>query len=66
MKKYTLETSLTEGAQKIVLFIEPAEFASVTPSKIGNIFINRFSISEDTHHEILKIFYLEQEGLDLF
>ena len=53
-------------AQKIVFFIEPAEFACVTPSKVGNLFINRFAISEDSGHEIYKIFDLEQEGLDLF
>ena len=32
--------------QKIVLFIEPSVWAS-TPSKIGNLFMNRFAIDED-------------------
>ena len=30
--------------QKIVLFIEPAEKAWEKPSKIGNLFMNRFAI----------------------
>ena len=63
--------------QKIVLFIEPAAGASATPSKIGNLFMNRFGIDEDAKHEILKIYHLEnnlkfdwgilssEEGLDL-
>ena len=64
--------------QKIVLFIEPAVKAYDTPSKIGNLFMNRFGIDEDAKHEILKIYHLEnnlyefyrgwlssEEGLDL-
>ena len=62
--------------QKIVLFIEPVEAAWTTPSKIGNLFMNRFAIGEDAKHEILKIYHLEnylndliygssEEGLDL-
>ena len=64
--------------QKIVLFIEPAARACYTPSKIGNLFMNRFAIDEDANHEILKIYHLEnnlddfsrgflssEEGLDL-
>ena len=63
--------------QKIVLFIEPAAEAWTTPSKIGNLFMNRFGIDEDAKHEILKIYHLEnnlkfslgllssEEGLDL-
>ena len=42
--------------QKIVLFIEPATTAWATPSKIGNLFMNRFAIDEDAKHEILKIY----------
>ena len=45
--------------QKIVLFIEPAWRASATPTKIGNLFMNRFGIDEDAKHEILKIYHLE-------
>ena len=44
--------------QKIVLFIEPSVWAS-TPSKIGNLFMNRFAIDEDAKNEILKIYQLE-------
>ena len=64
--------------QKIVLFIESAVGAWFTPSKIGNLFMNRFAIGEDAKHEILKIYHLEnylfdfsegflssEEGLDL-
>ena len=64
--------------QKIVLFIEPADKAWSKPSKIGNLFMNRFGIDEDAKHEILKIYHLEknladflsgdlssEEGLDL-
>ena len=48
--------------QKIVLFIEPTEQQYMkkysTPSKIGNLFTNRFSIDEDAGSEILKIIHL--------
>ena len=47
--------------QRVVLFIDPklAESDYYTPSKIGNLFINRFAIEEDAFSEILKIFELE-------
>ena len=45
--------------QKIVLFIEPADRPYLTPSKLGNLFMNRFAIEEDANHEILKIYHLE-------
>ena len=66
--------------QKIVLFIEPSGSACERPSKIGNLFMNRFAIDEAATHEILKIYHLEknhfpfsselegftsEEGLDL-
>ena len=61
--------------QKIVLFIEPADRPYLTPSKLGNLFMNRFAIEEDANHEILKIYHLEHttkpnmnitlEGMDL-
>ena len=64
--------------QKIVLFIEPAERPYRNPSKIGNLFMNRFAIDEDAKNEIVKIYQLEysinplktgrltvEEGLDL-
>ena len=64
--------------QKIVLFIEQGYRAFEKPSKIGNLFMNRFGIDEDAKHEILKIYHLEndlyylslgflssEEGLDL-
>ena len=51
--------------QKIVLFIEPAEDAWSKPSKIGNLFMNRFAIDEDAKNEILKIYQLENHIYDL-
>ena len=70
--------------QKIVLFIEPTEQQYMkkysTPSKIGNLFTNRFCIDEDAGSELLKIIHLNynlqtyinhndrlrtEEGLDL-
>ena len=45
--------------QKIVLFIEPASKPCRKPSKIGNLFMNRFAIDEDAENEILKIYQLE-------
>ena len=45
--------------QKIVLFIEPRKYKWSTPFKIGNLFMNRFSIDEDGCDEILKIHYLD-------
>ena len=47
--------------QKIVLFIEPTAEAWVKPSKIGNLFMNRFAIDEDAKNEILKIYQLEKQ-----
>ena len=51
--------------QKIVLFIEPADKAWSKPSKIGNLFMNRFAIDEDAKNEILKIYQLEYQPFDL-
>ena len=45
--------------QKIVLFIGTAFCACQKPSKIGNLFMNRFAIDEDAKNEILKIYQLE-------
>ena len=41
--------------QKIVVFIDVADEPPVTPLKIGNLIMNRFSIDEDASFEILKI-----------
>ena len=51
--------------QKIVLFIESAENAFEKPSKIGNLFMNRFAIDEDAKNEILKIYQQEYSIYDL-
>ena len=50
--------------QKIVLFIEPQKFKSITPLKIGNLFTNRFAIDEDGCHEVLEIHHLENTFWD--
>ena len=46
--------------QKIILFIEPNEAAFFTPAKIGDMFMNRFSIDENASCEILKRFELSK------
>ena len=52
--------------QKIVLFIEPAVEAYDKPSKIGNLFMNRFAIEEDAKSEILKINLMEYSFYDIW
>ena len=52
--------------QKIVLFIEPAMAACAKPSKIGNLFMNRFAIDEDAKNEILKIYQLKYNSIALY
>ena len=44
--------------QKVVLFIEPNDDAWCTPSKMGDLFMNRFAIDEDASFEIVKVFEL--------
>ena len=56
---------MSKSNQKIVLFIEPAVRAYQKPSKIGNLFMNRFAIDEDANHEILKIYHLENNFFDV-
>ena len=50
---------MTIPRHNIVLCIEPSNFAFQTPSKIGNLVMNRFSIDEDANFEILKIINFE-------
>ena len=50
---------------KIVIFIEATYAAYEIPTKIGNIFMNRFAIDEDVEIEILKICYLDHNLLEL-
>ena len=50
--------------QKIVLIIEPNECPYETPSKIGNLFMNRFTIDEDGNFEILKVLLLKNNYSD--
>ena len=44
--------------QKIILFVDPSVYASCTPAKIGDLFMNRFAIDENASCEILKTFEL--------
>ena len=46
--------------QKIVVFIEPNDEAFIRPSKLGNLFMNRFAIDETEGFEILKICELQK------
>ena len=66
-----------KNMQKIVLFIEPNNFAFHTPVRMGDLFMNRFAIEEKDSSEILKIFELvgpkmrinednEDKGMDHF
>ena len=52
---------MTKSSQKIVLFIEPFENAFCIPSKIGDLFMNRFAIDEESSFEIVKILELEKK-----
>ena len=45
--------------QKVILFIAPQNKKWSTPSKIGNLFMNRSAIEEDECNEILKIYQLK-------
>ena len=49
----------------IVLFIEPSDDASCTPSKIGHLFMNRFAIDEDAGYEILNILELKKTSMKM-
>ena len=51
---------------KIVLFIEHEQKPYRTPLKIGNLFMNRFSIDEDANFEISNIFHLECTLRDIY
>ena len=64
-KNPCLKEKMSKLNQNIVLFIEPAEEAWSKPSKIGNLFLNRFAIDEDAKNEILKIYQLEYQPFDL-
>ena len=44
--------------QNIILLTEPSKSSWETPSKIGNLFMNRFSIDEDNACEVLGVYHL--------
>ena len=45
--------------QKVILFIAPQNKKWSTPTKIGNLFMNRSAIEEDECNEILKVYQLK-------
>ena len=51
---------MVKNLQKIIFFIEPNEDAWITPIKVKNLFMNRFSIDENVGFEILKVIELEK------
>ena len=51
--------------QKIILLIEPSNYPCEEPVKLGNLFMNRFSIDEEDSSEVLNIFELD-ENLDIY
>ena len=51
--------------QKIVLFVEPNDDAFLTPSKIGNLFLNRFVIDETVRAEISNIFEFQRTSVKI-
>ena len=51
--------------QQIILFIEPAEEEWRCIESIGNLYLNRFAIDEDTAHEVLGVYYLRQSSAEL-
>ena len=60
MQISNFQREMPKNMQGVVLFIESdgpyRTYRYSTPSKIGNLFMNRFAIEEDQGHEILRIF----------
>ena len=48
-----------------MLLVEPNDDASMTPAKIGDIFMNRFAIDETASCEILKRFELGEASFEM-
>ena len=46
--------------QNLVVFMEPSDVACETPSKGGNMILNRFRIDEDAAFELSGVNYLKQ------
>ena len=51
--------------QKIILFVEPTDDAFMTPAKVGNMFINRFTVDENAASEISNIFELSKTPMKM-
>ena len=56
---------MRKNQQNVILLIEPSEDPFLTPSKIGNLFLNRFGIDEDARFEILGILLLQSTSRKL-
>ena len=53
-----LKTKDFSRMYKNIFFFEPSEKLYETPLKIGNLYLNRFTIDENTAFEILPIYEL--------
>ena len=56
---------MPKSRQKIVVFIEPAEYLYETPYKIGNLITNRFTINEELNNDIVKIVHVAHRFYEL-
>ena len=45
--------------QKIIIFIDPSGLPDETSFKLGDLFMNRFGIDEETAFEILGVYHLK-------
>ena len=64
LNKYVLANSVEKFKnvkmnRNIILFIEPPAKPFDTPEKIGNSYINRFTIDEDAAFELSGVYYLK-------
>ena len=60
---HSLRREFMSGAFKnITIFIESRQNDYTKPSKIGNLFLNRFTIGEEPSFELLGIYNLMDPG----
>ena len=48
--------------QNVVLFREPNDDTFLTPTKVGDLFFNRFGIDEDAAFEMLGVYQLQESS----
>ena len=51
--------------QDLIFFMEPSESEFMTPLKIGNLYLNRFTIDEDAAFEIMGLHELTRKKFEL-